>query len=35
MTAQTPDAILQETKRRMHSSVEALKKEMGTIRVAG
>ena len=32
MTAQTPDAILQETKRRMHSSVEALKKEMATIR---
>ena len=26
MTAQTPDAILQETKRRMHASVEALKK---------
>lgn len=32
MSAQTPDAILQETKRRMHASVEALKKEMGTIR---
>ncbi len=32
MTAQTTDAILQETKRRMHSSVEALKKEMATIR---
>ena len=29
---QTPEAILQETKRRMHGSVEALKKEMGTIR---
>lgn len=32
MSAQTPDAILQETKRRMHASVEALKKEMATIR---
>ncbi len=32
MSVQTPDAILQETKRRMHSSVEALKKEMATIR---
>ncbi|WP_026853103.1 ribosome recycling factor [Geothrix fermentans] len=30
--SQTPDAILQETKRRMHASVEALKKEMATIR---
>jgi ribosome recycling factor len=32
MSAQNPDAILQETKRRMHASVEALKKEMATIR---
>ena len=32
MTAQTPDAILQETKRRMHGSLEALTKEMATIR---
>ena len=32
MSAETPDAILQETKRRMHASVEALKKEMATIR---
>ena len=32
MSVQTPDAILQETKRRMHASVEALKKEMATIR---
>ena len=32
MSAQTVDAILQETKRRMHASIEALKKEMGTIR---
>jgi ribosome recycling factor len=32
MSAQTPDAVIQETKRRMHASVEALKKEMGTIR---
>ena len=29
---QTPDAILQDTKRRMHGSLEALKKEMATIR---
>ena len=32
MTAETPDAILQETKRRMDASLEALKKEMATIR---
>jgi ribosome recycling factor len=32
MSTHTPDAILQETKRRMHASVEALKKEMATIR---
>ena len=28
----TPDTILQETKRRMHGSLDALKKEMATIR---
>ena len=32
MTAQTPDAILQETTRRMHGSLEALQTEMATIR---
>ena len=32
MSEQTPDSILLETKRRMHASVEALKKEMATIR---
>ncbi|WLT31350.1 ribosome recycling factor [Geothrix sp. PMB-07] len=32
MSIPTPDTILQEAKRRMHSSVEALKKEMTTIR---
>ena len=28
----TPDAIIQDTKKRMHSSIETLKKEMATIR---
>jgi ribosome recycling factor len=28
----TPDAILQDTRKRMHSSIETLKKEMATIR---
>ena len=28
----TPDAIVQDTKKRMHSSIETLKKEMATIR---
>ena len=32
MTAQTPEAVIQDTRRRMHASIEALKKEMATIR---
>lgn len=32
MSAHTPETILQETRRRMHGSLEALKKEMATIR---